>query len=214
VKKETTAVAVFLKYPEPGKVKTRLAAELGNEPAANLYREMVRQIRAGLLSRLPKESFTVYFFCDPFQSLSTYRSWLGDEFPLRLQLGTDLGERLKGAFENLLAAHGSAVAIGTDCLDLDASHLEETRRALLTDSELVLGPAQDGGYYLIGMRSFHPELFRDISWSTNRVLEQTLDRARELALRSRQLETLADIDTMEDLQRAFKSGDGKEKLPG
>jgi len=120
---------------------------------------------------------------------------------VRHQRGADLGERLAAAFAELLAGPaGRAVAIGADCPDLGPGVLREAFAAL-GDHDLVLGPARDGGYYLIGLRQRAPALFQGVSWGTDQVLSQTLERAERDALRVGLLGVLDDIDTPEDLVR-------------
>ena len=117
-----------------------------------------------------------------------------------LQKGDDLGQRMYHAIEELLLhAAGGAIIIGSDCLDMNPGHLQEAASSL-ADHELVLGPALDGGYTLIGCTSVDRGLFDDINWSTDQVYRQTLVNAEQLNYRVRSLEYLRDIDTLQDLQ--------------
>lgn len=185
-----SALAVYVKYPEPGKVKTRLAASLGPERAAAVYVELIRIVT------LAARDFSPVYVCDPFRPLSDYETY----FPgarLALQEGETLGDRLNDTFEGLLKLAPSAIIVGSDCPELSKEHLLEADRALSTH-DLVLGPATDGGYYLVGLTRPERRLFVDMAWSTSTVLETTLRRAAELSLRVHLLPTLSDIDTEED----------------
>ena len=184
-----TGIAVFVKRPEPGKVKTRLAKDLGDEEATLLYQLMIESLRANVLRDIPRCDFAVYFYCDPFFEIP-------DEV-CRPQVGADLGEKLTNAFRELLADHAQAMAIGTDCVDITLDHLWETRNS---KAPVVLGPAEDGGYYLIATRELYPVLFEAIPWSTHEVYAQTLSRAAEISARVHELPRLRDIDTIEDLR--------------
>ena len=117
-----------------------------------------------------------------------------------LQKGDDLGQRMYHAFQELLdTASDGALIIGTDCLDLTPMHLQDAARSL-ADHELVLIPALDGGYALIGCTTIEPGLFRDLRWSTDKVYRQTIANAEKLNYRVRSLESLRDIDTLQDLE--------------
>lgn len=195
-----TAVGVYLKYPQPGMVKTRLAATIGPERAARAYARMIEHVLGNVLSVLPDDAFEIVLCCDPFRPLDEYRKLFASyPYSFAPQSGKDLGERLAGTFESLLRRHGAAVAIGTDCIALQPAHLAEVPARLATGADLVVGPAVDGGYYLIAAKRFHPELFEGIPWSSDKVLAETYARARALGLKVSELETLPDIDTAEDL---------------
>ncbi len=195
-----TAVGVYVKYPLPGKVKTRLAATIGPERAAMAYVKMTGIVLGEVLSALPRERFDVTLYCDPFMPRPDYEAHFA-EFPysIAMQSGADLGERLARSLGEMLSRHDSAIAIGTDCVALRPSHLIEAAEQLAAGADLVLGPALDGGYYLIGMKKPHAALFEGIAWSTGSVLAQTIERALKLGLRVRKLEPLPDIDTEADL---------------
>lgn len=198
----TTGVGVFLKYPEPGRVKTRLAAGIGPERAASLYEKMVAHVLQRVIAPLPSSRYRCTLFYDPYRPLGDYAKWLGEKnLPFASQKGADLGERMASALDALLASHQDAILIGTDCLDLRDGHLRRAAEALSSGSDVVLGPAEDGGYYLIGTRSRQPALFEAMAWSTPEVLPETLSRCEAARLRVAQLPPLADIDTPEDLAR-------------
>lgn len=189
---------VFTRYPEAGRAKTRLIPALGPDAAAQLQREMTRHTleQARRWERIAGRKVEVrYTGCDAEDMAAIY----GADLTYTDQGNGDLGERLQRAFHD---AHQSrcdaAVAIGCDCPDLDASGISEAFAALRAH-DVVLGPAVDGGYYLIGLTDSIPSLFREIDWGTGRVLEQTQAAIRSAGLRATSLNTLGDVDEPEDL---------------
>ncbi|MCY4647560.1 MAG: TIGR04282 family arsenosugar biosynthesis glycosyltransferase [Gammaproteobacteria bacterium] len=194
---ERTLIA-FAKVPRPGRVKTRLAAAIGDAEAASLYRVMGRRILDGVRGG----DYRVVVYIDPANELAAARAWLGAAgVDFRPQKGDGLGERLADAFRTEFKRARRVCAIGTDAPAVDRPVVERAF-AQLSTNDLVLGPALDGGYYLIGTAGYRPELFREVPWSTEEVMTVTLARARALKLRTAALEPLPDIDTVEDLERA------------
>lgn len=192
------SLIVFAKVPRPGHVKTRLAAAVGDVEAASLYRVMGRRVLDGVRGG----DYRLVAYIDPANELAAARRWLGAAgVDFRPQEGEGLGERLTDAFRREFQRAGHVCAIGTDAPAVDR-HVVERAFAELPTNDLVLGPALDGGYYLIGATGYWPELFRDVPWSTEEVMAATLARARALTLRTATLEALPDIDTVEDLERA------------
>lgn len=184
-----TALAVFARPPRPGQVKTRLIPDIGADRAAGVYRYCLRHaLEVATQSGL---DYHVYL-------TETCDDRLLSDHPCRLQTGANLGDRMHNALREMLGHDESAIIIGSDCLDIEADHLERAARALDT-RDLVLLPACDGGYALIGSRRANETLFRGVDWSTSRVLRQTLDNASTLGWRTRQLETVRDIDTLQDM---------------
>jgi uncharacterized protein len=186
---------IFTRYPRPGQAKTRLIPALGPEGAARLQIAMtqhsLRQAR-GL-----ETPIAIYYTNGEEREL---RDWLVEDLRYQVQCAGDLGAKMLGAFWDILGEGiGAAVIIGTDCPGIDTQLLVQTFEALQT-SDLVLGPALDGGYYLIGLRRVIPALFDNIAWSTDRVLNQTLVVANHLGLDVHLLPELPDIDRPEDLQ--------------
>lgn len=185
-------VGIFAKPPLPGLVKTRLIVDLGSAKATRIYRYCLEHTldvaqRSGLEYQV---YLTQEYDGEPFQ-----------EEQYRLQRGEDLGARMMNALRDLLAAGApAAIIVGSDCLDLDARHLQQAAQAL-ADHELVLAPAADGGFALIGCRQADPRLFRAVTWSSPGVLERTLANAHRLGYRSSLLETLRDIDTLQDIEQ-------------
>lgn len=191
---------IFTRYPEPGKVKTRLIPALGPVGAAEFYRQMAEHTLAQAKRLQGQRSLQVEIrFVGGTPELM--QDWLGKDVIYTNQGTGDLGERmarsLQSAFDETIQR---AVIIGTDCLELDAQVLEKAFRSL-EQHDLVLGPATDGGYYLIGLRQPVPELFKSIAWSTSAVLQQTVKCAQKLGLAIAYLPPLSDIDTPEDLHQ-------------
>lgn len=188
---------VFAKVPRPGRVKTRLAAAIGDAEAASLYRVMGHRVLDGVRGG----DYRLVAYIDPANELAAAREWLGVAgVDYRPQEGEDLGERLANAFRRESERARHVCAIGTDAPAVDRLVVERAF-AELSNNDLVLGPALDGGYYLIGTDGYWPALFRDVPWSTEAVMTVTLARARALKLRTASLEPLSDIDTVEDLER-------------
>lgn len=189
---------LFTRYPEPGKTKTRLIPALGAEGAATLQRQMTEQKLAEVnqIQAFYPLSVEVHFAGGNEQLM---QEWLGSSLVYRRQSEGDIGDRMASAFQLSFAAGMNAVVvIGTDCPDLNAPLMAEAFQ-LLRQHDLVLGPALDGGYYLIGLRRLIPELFTGIPWSTAEVLQQTITIAKRLGLTVAKLPLLSDIDRPEDL---------------
>jgi rSAM/selenodomain-associated transferase 1 len=194
----TECLIIFTRYPEPGNTKTRLIPLLGAEGAATLQRQMTEQKLAEVnqLQAFYPLSVEVHFAGGNEQLM---QEWLGSSLVYRRQSEGDLGDRMASAFQASFAAGMTAgVLIGSDCPDLNASLMAEAFQ-LLRQHDLVLGPALDGGYYLIGLRRLIPELFTGIPWSTAEVLQQTITIAKRLGLAVAKLPLLSDVDRPEDL---------------
>jgi uncharacterized protein len=189
---------IMLKYPEPGKVKTRLAKYLGDEKAAEIYRVMAERILKN--TETTDHEYVRIVFCDPAERLENFVSWLPDE-QLILQQGNDVGERMDNAIRDILAMGAAkAVLTGADIPALNSAIISGAFAAL-DHADIVIGPAADGGYYLIGMKEPHGEIFRGIPWSTATVLNETVRAIRRLKLGHAYAATLSDLDTPEDYNR-------------
>ena len=192
-----SALVVFLKHPRPGGVKTRLAAAIGAQAAADLYRALAERVLEATTPAAGDYERLVFF--DPPESLPQMRDWLPG-VRLMAQSGDDLGARMADAFARAFARGASRVAIvGTDAPGVSRATVREALSALDT-ADVVIGPADDGGYYLIALRAPRPELFAGIEWSTPGVRGQTLARAAAAGLSVRELARLRDVDTLEDLR--------------
>ena len=190
---------VFSRYPEPGTTKTRLAKVVGGLAAAEIQKKLTEytlaQVR--LFLRTSPVAVTVYF---EGGSTAEMQDWLGTDFACRNQGEGDLGLRMQKAFAAAFQdEYKRIVIIGTDCPGLQACHMEQAF-ALLHQKNLVLGPASDGGYYLIGLSREEKSLFEEIPWGTDTVLAKTRNIAAKKGLSSGFLETLSDVDRPEDLK--------------
>ncbi len=194
----TETLIVFTRYPEPGKTKTRMIPALGAEGAANLQRQLTEHTLKQVKKLQSSRSVSLEFhFAGGNQQLM--REWLGENLTYYPQQTGDLGERMNSAFAQAFAAGiNRVVTIGIDCPDIDESLLNQAFE-LLKQKDLVLGSAEDGGYYLIGLSRLIPELFVGIDWGSDRVLRQTTNIANKLGLEFDYLTTLNDIDRPEDL---------------
>lgn len=189
-----TAVALMVKAPRAGTVKTRLARDVGDHCAVAVYVQLGRQVAEAAARVAP---LTVWY--TPPDAEPEVRRWLGDH-ESRPQGPGDLGARMQEAF----AAHFArgdvpVIVIGADCPGVTAAVLRDAH-ARLAEADVVLGPSVDGGYYLIGLNRPEPRLFADIPWSTANVLEITESRCRECDLTVERLSPLRDVDTVEDLR--------------
>lgn len=184
---------VFAKYPEPGRVKTRLAQSVGAERATELYRTMAETVVEQVLPTDHDYDMTLCF--DPPEREKDFRQWLPHIMNWIPQTDGDLGQRLRSAFSDAFAqGRQRVIAIGTDCIHIDPPLLRHAFKGL-TDHDVVIGPASDGGYYLIGLKADRPQLFEDISWSTEVVFQETIERAKSVGLSIKTLAVLSDIDT-------------------
>jgi rSAM/selenodomain-associated transferase 1 len=185
-------ILIMARPAELGKVKSRLAATLGAEKTLTVYKHLLHHTIS--ITEKSGHSFIIWWSDLPNDYLS---------IPYQLQTGELLGERMQQAFEFEFNLNQSekVVMVGTDCPDLSTTILQQAFDAL-EENKIVLGPSEDGGYYLIGMNGFHPELLQDIEWSTDRVLEQTIEKCKKYEKTFALLPTLNDIDNEEDLRRS------------
>lgn len=182
-----------------GYVKTRLAKTVGDENALVIYRALVDKTKS-IIDEVPVQKAIYYA-----QYIDEYDQFPEDQYAKRLQMGDSLGERMKNAFEAAFnKGFKKAVIIGSDCWDLSPAVIEDAFLAL-DDKDFVLGPAEDGGYYLMGMKELLPEVFENKTWSTADVLIDTLldiDNAGKSRLL---LPVLSDIDHEQDLPETLKN---------
>lgn len=189
-------VLVMLKAPRAGAVKTRLAAEVGVPEATRIYRLLVERQMATVPPDWPVEVFFA-----PADAREEMRAWLGSRPDLHPQVEGDLGQRLASAVDAACARGACGVlVIGGDCPSLDEAALRAAGDGLRTH-EVVLGPASDGGYYLLGLARPQPELFVDIPWSTEGVFPATRQKIQALGLNLSLLPVRDDVDTLADLLR-------------
>jgi rSAM/selenodomain-associated transferase 1 len=207
---------IFAKAPIPGQVKTRLCPPLTADEAATLHGSFVldtlEQTKAAVGKlKLP---FDRYLACSP-SSTAVFFKIMEERQAVKLidQVGEDLGARMKHAFETMFArGYHHVLIVGTDVPSLPLKHYQEAL-GLLDTHDLVLGPALDGGYYLIGLNKPTPALFENIPWSTDRVLSLTREKADSLGVRTAFLPAWRDIDTIDDLNTLIEAGAIDAKKP-
>jgi len=198
-----SAILVFARAPVPGRTKTRLIPALGEEGAARLHGALVRHALEVAARAAPQRLELWGAGEDPQGQLATLAAENGAE--LYWQPAGDLGARMRGALDAAVTRHGAALVIGSDCPWLDAGALREAQTAL-DHNDAVLGPADDGGYVLIGMRRVDAALFEEIPWGTDRVLEITRARLVSLNWRWHELPARSDVDRPSDLARLRELG--------
>jgi uncharacterized protein len=198
---EQTAVALMVRTPVPGRVKTRLAVGMGALGACRLYQAMV----ADIIATIRSTGLPIHLFYDGSEADALPQAWRDGAVRVRRQRGTDIGERMAAAFTDCFAdcfadTMEQVILVGSDIPDLDAGVICAARAALAAN-DAALAPAVDGGYGLIALKraSYRLELFSEIPWSTDRVLPVTLERFATCKLQVCLLPWLRDIDTLEDL---------------
>jgi rSAM/selenodomain-associated transferase 1 len=191
------ALALFARFPRLGKVKTRLAATIGDGPALQLYEAFLLDV-IDRLSLLPAHLFLFLADSSDEENRGLAREHhFPDHLSIRSQVGKDLGQRLWNAYLELAETNQRVVFLGVDSPTLPMSHIEEAYRELHSHP-VVLGPVADGGYYLLGLSEPAPEIFQDIAWGTSQVLAQT--RARLGDRPWFELPHWYDVDRAEDLK--------------
>jgi hypothetical protein len=187
-----TALIVFTRNPELGQCKTRLAKTLGNQSALDIYKYLL-QHTANVTKQVNADRYVFYSV-----DINQDDIWNTTHFIKRLQKGKDLGERMHNAFEELfISGYKKVIIIGSDLLDLNADIIDNAI-ATLDHNDVVLGPAEDGGYYLLGLKKLYPELFKNKAWGTETVREKTLADLKNKTVSL--LKPLNDIDTFDDMK--------------
>lgn len=187
---------IFVKNPELGKCKTRLAATIGDEKALNFYKNMLKRTKE--VAEKVGADKAIYYSSfidgkDLWPNQPPFYKFLQNQNP-------DLGIKMQSAFEEAFQdGYESVCIIGSDCYALDEKAIEQAFNAL-ENHDVVLGPSNDGGYYLLGMNQLHPELFKNKEWSTESVAPETIQDFKSLNLKYSLLEELTDIDNEEDLK--------------
>jgi rSAM/selenodomain-associated transferase 1 len=187
------ALIIFIKNPEKGKVKTRLAEGVGGDRALKIYKALLEKTRS-VAQQVEADRFLFYS-----DRISRRDDFDNTSFRKYVQCGGDLGQRMSYAFSlPFKSSYRKAVIIGSDCWDLEPRHIEEAFDAL-DQHDYVIGPAEDGGYYLLGMKQWQRSLFEDKSWSSSELMKQTSQQIEESGATYQVLETLSDIDREEDI---------------
>ena len=188
------ALIIFIKNPVRGKVKTRIAQTAGEDVAFGIYLALLEHTRFTTQS---VKADRLLFYSDDIEPND---SWPAEQFRKHLQEGHTLGDRMCRAFESAFSHYRRVIIIGSDCPGLSAALINEAFD-LLKEAPMVIGPAQDGGYYLLGLQQHTPLLFEHIEWSTASVFDQTTEKAIQMGMSPLLLPMLADIDTEEDWQQ-------------
>lgn len=184
------ALIIFIKNIEKGKVKTRLASTVGDDKALQIYQALLNHTR----EVATKVSATRHLF---YSNRIEEDEWSKNDFEKYIQKGEDLGIRMANGFKKAFEKNDKVVIIGSDCASLTPQIVNQAFEKL-EENDFVIGPAQDGGYYLLGMNKFMPSVFENIEWSTESVFEKTIQNIEYLNKKYDLLPTLSDIDYEED----------------
>ena len=188
-----SAIIILIRNPILGRVKTRLAADIGDFNALTVYKTLLSYTRKITNSI---NSSRLLFYSD---YIDFNDDWEDKIYKKYVQSGTDFGEKMLNAFKIALTNHNLAVIIGSDCLELDSKIINLAFKKL-KEFDVIIGPAKDGGYYLMGLKKVYPQLFQDKNWSTDSVLSETINTIKDLGLTLHLLSLLGDIDTLQDLK--------------
>lgn len=192
VSKSKSALIIFTRNPELGKCKTRLAKSVGNEAALDIYKYLLKHT-ATISQNVNVDKFVFYS-----EEIKKEDLWNNAVFKKKLQQGIDLGQRMEHAFKQLFQSqYKKIIIIGSDLLDLKPADIE-TAFQILNKNDFVIGPAKDGGYYLLGMKRLQSKLFKNKKWGKSTVLNDTLKDIQNSTFVL--LKELNDIDTFEDLK--------------
>lgn len=197
-----SCILIFVKAPQPGRVKSRLARTIGEVHATELYKRFVLDI----LERLKDLDCAVQIWFTPAEQAVALQQWLGSAWFYQPQVGADLGKRLGHAFHSAFGqGYERVVVIGSDSPDLPLAILQ-TAFLALESHDAIIGPSEDGGYYTIGFTEsqFLPTVFEDIPWSTEAVLTTTLSRLRQAQRTLLELPVWYDVDTIETLAQFYQ----------
>lgn len=206
-RKKNRCVLVFVRAPEKGKVKTRLSRNLNNEIVLHLYKSFAEDV----IETVRRGEYNTIICYHPSDAASKITDWLGSAYDIWPQNGKNLGERMAEAFTRAFSAGlKKAILVGTDCPDLEERIIHEAFDALNKNSAVV-GPAIDGGYYLIGFNSdsFDTDIFKNMPWGSGHVFQMTVSRLKKKGVTVHLLPQLRDIDTYEDLVAFINSGEKK-----
>lgn len=192
IPEQDAALIIFMKNPQPGKVKTRLAKTIGEGEAFEVYLKLLDHTR-NVASDIPVDTHVFYSdFIDDDDE------WSDVQYFKHLQRGRDLGERMHHAFAKIFdRGYRKVVIIGSDCFELRAKHIIRAFD-IINRFEAVIGPARDGGYYLLGLRRLVSSVFNNKNWSTDSVFEETIKDFQEENIIWQELPVLRDVDTLKD----------------
>ncbi|OGP76249.1 MAG: hypothetical protein A2V86_12430 [Deltaproteobacteria bacterium RBG_16_49_23] len=204
--KTNCRLIVFAKAPIPGEVKTRLLSYMDGQAVAALHEQLVLH---SLNTALEAKVGPVELWGSPSKEHPFFLR-CAEKFKVELHQQTDgdLGKKMSNAFDQPLKRSDCTLLMGTDCPSLSSADLKEARAALQQDVHAVISPTEDGGYVLIGLRQYRPELFKGIAWGTDSVLDQTRERLRQLKWNWQELPQRWDVDRPEDVERLKREGYG------
>ncbi len=186
------AIIIFVRNPELGKVKTRLAATVGNDKALAIYKELL-QHTFSTVKNVKADKFVFYH-----EVITDNDIWSEMGFIKKIQQNVELGEKMKAAFQEVFSAdYKNVLIIGSDCLQLNSKIIEDAF-TMLKEKDTVIGPAKDGGYYLLGMSIMHNFIFENKEWSTSSVFSDTIHDIEQHQLSVGFLPELLDVDSEED----------------
>lgn len=187
------ALIIFIRNPIRGTVKTRLAQTLGKDKAFDIYKELLEITRQQSI----KVNAQCYLYYSDHIELD---AWSETTFIKKVQSGIDLGARMANAFNEVLQTHSKAIIIGSDCPYITSQIIDHSFH-LLSNNDVILGPAIDGGYYLLGMKSTSPSIFESMPWSESNLYEKTIEKLNQLNYTYTSLIKMEDIDTEEEWNR-------------
>jgi uncharacterized protein len=192
------ALIIFLRYPEIGECKTRLAASIGDSNSLEVYKELL--YHTNLITNYLKNDIFLFYNKKNTKILP----WNKDIYQVAYQSEGDLGTKMNNAFQQLFdKGYQHLVIIGSDCYELTQNIIEQAFIDL-EEYKVAIGPAKDGGYYLLGLSQNTPELFENIAWSTNKVYQSTIEILHKLGINYSVGPILSDIDTVDDLTDKLK----------
>ncbi|WP_353779038.1 TIGR04282 family arsenosugar biosynthesis glycosyltransferase [Winogradskyella sp. 3972H.M.0a.05] len=185
-------IIIFTRNPELGKVKTRLAKTIGDESALNIYRFLLEHTEK-VIRNIDSDKAVYYSV-----SIRSNDMWQDDLYLKYKQDGNDLGERMLNAFQNAFNDnYDKVIIVGSDLFDLEEKHIQSAFNAL-DNNDVVIGPAEDGGYYLLGMKTLHAKVFQNKQWGTETVFNDTIDDLKNESVFL--LDELNDVDTYDDIK--------------
>ncbi len=189
------ALIIFVRNPQLGKVKTRLAEQIGAQKALLVYKRLLEHTRKVALD----SNCTKYVFVTEPLAIDTWKIFSEEK-----QMGESLGERMFSAFQSVFAkGYKQVIVIGSDCPGLTSAHIHHAFESL-EQNDVVIGPAHDGGYYMLGLKELYREVFENKAWSTSSVLSDTMDSIHQLKLSCKVMKLLTDVDREEDLPEDWR----------
>jgi rSAM/selenodomain-associated transferase 1 len=210
--KKDNAIIVFTRFPVEGKVKTRLAKDMGDKFAVSFYRVCAEHTFTELL-KVKETGSELFLFCSEESEIEQVMNWAGNNFKYYSQQGSDLGIKMYNAFDTVFKKeYKKVIIIGTDAPDV-SMNIIQSAISVLDNYSVVIGPANDGGYFLLGFKSKLIDLFSGIEWSTDSVFDNTIEKLNNSKTNYFILEELTDIDTLEDLQYWLKYHKGDAAHP-